>query len=100
MKYIVHLAASAKGRAKCGTCGMPVMYADSRQRRSKSNKKQVCPITLELYKVGSSPIAVARAEGVSPTTVTQVMKNKTVSARVRRRIARILGKKVEELWAA
>lgn len=62
--------------------------------------RKLLPLTIELYKHGSCPSEIARLEGVSRTHISLVLKGTSVSARIRKRIARILGKKVEELWAA
>ena len=71
-----------------------------KNKAGRKSAKRVTALTIELYRVGSSPSEVARLENVSPTHVTKVMKRETVSARIQKRIAKILKRPYHELWVA
>ncbi|SIR05997.1 helix-turn-helix domain-containing protein [Pseudacidovorax sp. RU35E] len=47
---------------------------------------------------GVTPAAIAEQLGVSTPTMSQVISGRSVSARIRNRIAEILGKPVDEIW--
>ena len=47
---------------------------------------------------GSSPSSVAAELGVSPMTISHVIRGTGTSARVARRIAEVTGKTADELW--
>lgn len=73
---------------------------DHPKRNRQRQDRELTPITKALYAAGSSPSAVARQAGVSPSTVTKVMLGQSRSAKVEALIERITGKPWDKLRAA
>ena len=55
-------------------------------------------IKASIRKSGTSPAAIARSLQVTSTTVSNVIKGNTKSARIARRICEVTGKGFRELW--
>lgn len=55
-------------------------------------------IKASIRKSGTSPAALARSLKVTSTTVSNVIRGNTVSARIAKRISQVTGMKFSELW--
>lgn len=55
-------------------------------------------VKAEVRKAGFTQIAIAEELGVTGTTVSQVIRGVTNSARIKNRIAQIINKPVNQIW--
>lgn len=72
----------------------------TKRRPERAPAWELHPIAKALRAVGSGPSDVARRAGVSPSTVTKVMRGLSRSARIEKMISEIVGKPWDELRAA
>lgn len=70
------------------------------EREDRAPAWELTPIARALRAAGSGPSDVARRAGVSPSTVTKVMRGQSRSAKIEKLISDITGKPWDELRAA
>jgi lambda repressor-like predicted transcriptional regulator len=70
------------------------------KRNGRRQERELTPITKALHNAGSSPSAVARKAGVTPSTVTKVMLGQSRSAKIEALIEDITGKPFDKLRTA
>ncbi len=64
----------------------------------KRNNKFIVQIKIQLLRAGKTQASIARDLGVNRSFVNNVIKGHRSTLRVRKAIAKAVGKRIEELW--